>query len=372
MKNFILFFAFIFSFEMSFSQEDSVLLSGASEYKIRKIFIDPGHGGKDPGALGKKSRESDIALSIALKVGAYLEKNLADVKIVYSRKTDIHVELDKRAELANEQKADLFVSIHVNASRKKNVFGTATYVMGLHKSQDNLDVAVLENSVIELEENFQTRYAISNPQSVDNYIIANFKQNTHLDQSVRLANKIQKEFRERAGRNDLGVRQAGFLVLWNTTMPAVLVETGFISNSQEEKYLMTEKGQDFIASAIFRAIRDYKNDVEKKNPPKKNEKKDKKNNQDEKKGKILFKIQIAASKIKLPLNSVDFKGISDVEENEGDDGMFRYTTEKTSDFAEAEKLLKKVQKKIPKAFIVAYKNGKKMNIDEAKKESQKK
>jgi N-acetylmuramoyl-L-alanine amidase len=243
----ILFFAIIFATNFCFSQTQKI------------VVIDAGHGGKDPGAQGRTSNEKDITLAIALKVGEYLKKYTDNIKVVYTRTSDVFIPLDERAEIANKKKADLFVSIHVNSTTKSYVTGTETYVMGLHKSQDNLDVAVKENSAIFYEDNYKKKYEGYSPDDPATYIVMNLYQNAYLDWSLDLAQEIQTQFRERAKRKDLGVRQAGFLVLWKTTMPSVLIEVGFISNRNEEIYLNSQYGQEIIASAIYRAIKNYFN-----------------------------------------------------------------------------------------------------------------
>ena len=230
--------------------------------KIDRVVIDAGHGGADPGALGKHSREKDIVLAIALKTGEYIEKNMPDVKVIYTRKTDVFIELYKRAQIANESHADLFISIHCNSNPKTAPFGAETYVMGLHKSVDNLEVAKLENAAILLESDYTANYEGFDPNSDEAYIVFNLYQDIFLEQSLTMAVNVQDQFRERVGRNDRGVKQAGFLVLYRTTMPGVLIETGFLSNMAEESYLMSEEGQVYLASAIYRAFRDYKNGVE--------------------------------------------------------------------------------------------------------------
>ena len=233
-------------------------------YAFKTIVIDAGHGGKDSGTRGKSAWEKNIALSIALKLGGYIEKYLPDVKVIYTRKTDIFVTLDGRAKIANDANADLFVSIHVNAmpGNKSQVYGTETYVMGLHKSGDNLNVAIRENSVIKQEDNFKETYEGFDPDSDESYIIFDLYQSAFLESSMSLAQKIQEQFGNRVNRRDRGVKQAGFWVLWATTMPSVLVETGYITNAEEEAYLKSEKGQALLASGIFRAVRDYKEEVE--------------------------------------------------------------------------------------------------------------
>jgi N-acetylmuramoyl-L-alanine amidase len=192
--------------------------------KIHTVVVDPGHGGKDPGTVGKQTKEKEIVLGIALKLGKYIEDNMSDVKVIYTRKTDVFVPLHERAEIANKNDADIFISIHANADPKWKAEGTETYAMGLHKSEDNLEVAKLENSVILMEEDYTTNYENFDPNSAESYIAISLLQNIHLEQSLEFASYIQNQFRERAKRKDRGVKQAGFLVLWQTTMPSVLVE----------------------------------------------------------------------------------------------------------------------------------------------------
>ena len=231
-------------------------------YEVKTIVIDAGHGGKDPGTLGTKSREKDIALKIALKLGSYIEKYIPDVKVVYTRDKDVFFELNERAMIANKAAADIFVSVHVNAVGRSDVYGTETYVMGLDKDEKNLKVAMRENSVIKQEENYGANYNGFEPDSDESYILFNLYQSANKTSSINLAEKIQNQFQTRVGRKNRGVKQAPFWVLWATTMPSVLVETGYITNSAEEKYLASEEGQALLASGIFRAVRDYKNELE--------------------------------------------------------------------------------------------------------------
>lgn len=226
---------------------------------VRTVVIDPGHGGKDPGAVGSKSQEKDIVLAIALKLGGYIESNFDDVEVIYTRTTDEFIGLNRRAQIANENKADLFISIHCNSAANRRAYGSETFVMGLHRSQENLEVAKKENAAILYEEDYLETYSGYDPNSPEANIIFSMYQNIYLNQSLTMASLIQDQFRDRAGRHDRGVKQAGFLVLYNVTMPGILVEAGFLSNTQEEKYLMSEMGQAHIASAVFRAFRDYKN-----------------------------------------------------------------------------------------------------------------
>lgn len=231
--------------------------------KVRKVVIDAGHGGHDPGAVGKSAKEKDVTLAIALKTGKFIQENLPDVEVIYTRKTDVFVELYRRARIANEAKADLFISIHCNANKSTTPYGAETYVMGLHKSDANLAVAQTENASILLEDDYHVKYDGFDPTSPEGYIFFTMLQNAYLDQSLTLASNVQKHFKERVNLFDRGVKQAGFLVLYKTTMPSVLIETGFISNAKEEKILASDEGQTYIASAIYRAVKDYKWMVEK-------------------------------------------------------------------------------------------------------------
>ena len=242
------------------------LLNSSSTYlpresKVDVIVIDAGHGGHDNGTHGRILKEKDIALKIALKVGSYIEKNIPGVKVIYTRKDDTYLALDERAEIANKNKADLFICIHANANPNTKAFGTETFVMGLHKDESNLAIAQRENSVILLDENYQERYE-GFDNSPESYILFQLTQTAFQENSLNFAEKIESQFRSKVGRTSRGVKQAGFVVLWRTTMPSVLIETGFLTNSTEEKFLAGEDGQDLIASGIYRAFKDYKSDVE--------------------------------------------------------------------------------------------------------------
>ena len=223
------------------------------------LVIDAGHGGKDPGAVGAISKEKDINLKVALALGKLVEDNLKDVKVVYTRKTDVFVELDARAGIANANKADLFISIQTNASAgNKTVKGTETYTLGMHRAASNLEVAKRENSAIMLEKNYEERYEGFNPKSSESYIIFELMQDEYMKQSVSLAGNIQKEFANTAKRNNRGVYQAGFLVLRATSMPSCLVELGYISTPDEERYLNSQEGVSNLSKSIFNAVKQYK------------------------------------------------------------------------------------------------------------------
>jgi N-acetylmuramoyl-L-alanine amidase len=378
---------------------------------ITTIVIDAGHGGKDPGCIGSKTKEKDIALSIALMVGSYIEQKFKDVKVIFTRKTDVFVELYKRAEIANENKANLFISIHCNSNPNTNANGTEVYVMGLNKSQANLDVAKKENGAILKEDHYADMYDGYDPGSPESNIIFSLFQNAFLDQSLTLASKIQKQFKEKVGMVDRGVKQAGFLVLYKTTMPSVLVETGFLSNPKDEAFLSTNQGRDYIASAIFRAFRDYKyqmdgngdnnyinndNDINRNNvkleqndtahailiQPKIKQKdtltKKTINTPDHKKiiastsdlskttePNIYFSVQFATSKTKKELTSPDFKGLKNVQEYE-QNGLFKYIAGNKKTLSDANLLLKEVQKKgFKDAFVVAFQDNNRISPEEA-------
>jgi N-acetylmuramoyl-L-alanine amidase len=230
--------------------------------KITTIVIDAGHGGHDPGCSGKFSKEKNVALDIALKLGRYIEENIPEVNVIYTRKTDVFIELYERARIANEANADLFISIHCNANHNTSAYGTETITMGLHKSKVNLETAQRENGVILLEDNYEQNYDGFDPSSPEAYIMFSMFQNAFLDRSIDLASKVEQQFRDRVSRKSRGVKQAGLLVLFKTTMPSILVETGFLTNPKEERFLNSKDGQSYIASAIYRAFKEYKNGIE--------------------------------------------------------------------------------------------------------------
>lgn len=371
MKRLVLFFG-IFCFLLCnitplFSQEC---------LKISKIVVDAGHGGHDPGTKGRYSIEKDIALSIALKFGKYVEENLPDVEVVYTRKTDVFVELYKRAEIANKNNADLFISIHCNGVKSSSPFGTETFVMGLHKSEANLEVARKENASILMEDNYSEKYDYD-PNSPEAYIIFSLYQNAFLDQSLNLASKVQDQFRERVKRNDRGVKQAGFWVLYKTTMPGILIETGFLSNPTEEQFLMSDLGQTYIASAIYRAFKDYKTQYESQEFSSKPLISERQSNDDENDSAnesidnletgVVFKVQLFSSERDIPMNSSCFKDLQGVKKY-FNDGQYKYTIGELNSFQEAEKLKKQLRKNgFKDAFVIAFNNGERIEVNDAVK-----
>ncbi|MBK9637775.1 MAG: N-acetylmuramoyl-L-alanine amidase [Bacteroidetes bacterium] len=230
-------------------------------YKIKTIVIDAGHGGHDAGCLGSSSREKHVALDIALKLGKMIETNYPDINVIYTRKSDVFIPLHERANIANRAHADLFICIHLNAGAKA-AYGSETYVMGNHKTESNLDVAKRENATILLEDDYLKKYDGFDPNSPEANIIFSLYQSQFMSQSLLFASNIQDEFTEYAGRNNRGVKQAGFLVLYKTAMPAVLIECGFLTHEPEEKFLASDKGQLTMATSIYRAFKEYKVDME--------------------------------------------------------------------------------------------------------------
>jgi N-acetylmuramoyl-L-alanine amidase len=324
--------------------------------KLKTVVIDPGHGGKDYGAIGKTGREKDIVLSISLKLGSYIEKEYPDVKVIYTRKTDVFVPLIERAEIANKNNADLFISVHVNANPSSVPYGVETYAMGLHKSKENLEVAKLENASIFYEEDYNKTYDGFDPNSAESYIIFTLLQNAFLEQSINFASYIQSEFKEKAKRYDRGVKQAGFLVLWKTSMPSILVETGFISNPKEEKFLVSEEGQEQLAFSIFNGFKAYKSWFDNHNYVADNDFIPSKVDTP-KSDTVYYKVQISSSKKPLPTTDKFFKGRNDIEMFEYD-GIYRYTVGTVTSFDEIVAIKTKIIKDFPDAFIIAVKNGK--------------
>ena len=365
---------------------------GLNNEKGRVIVIDAGHGGKDPGALGSSSREKDIALAIALKTGEYIEKNLKNVTVIYTRKNDTFIELRDRPKIANKANADLFISIHVNWAQSKNVMGAETYVMGPAKDQANLEVAMNENSVMLRETDYKTKYEGFDPKSSESYIMFSLTQKVYQEQSTDLATRIQKQFRERVNRNDRDVKQAGFWVLFNTKMPSVLVETGFITNPAEEKYLNSKEGQDYLASSIFRACRDYFNAVDSRSglPVEKTAEQEVTNDtitnfkqaymtaqpSDTVKdpapvdSEIVFMVQIKTSTVKKDIKPENFKGLYDITEMKVP-GKYKYLSGNFKDYSAAVSYRKKMESLFPDAFIIALKGNKILPLQQALDEKKK-
>ncbi|KAA9338756.1 N-acetylmuramoyl-L-alanine amidase [Hymenobacter busanensis] len=240
---------------------DSLRPAAPKGYRLRTVVLDAGHGGKDRGCAGQSAREADVSLKIILELGHLIEENMPGVKVVYTRKTDVFVELADRAGIANRANADLFISVHCNAG-PSGARGTEVWTMGPHKTEANLAVAKRENAVILQEDNYQARYNGFDPRSPQSHILFSLYQSAYIDNSLRLAQNVDHEFRTTVGRASRGVKQAGFLVLWKSTMPSVLIEAGFLTNPGEERYLNDKSGQSYMASGIYRAFRKYKQELE--------------------------------------------------------------------------------------------------------------
>ncbi|RHR80441.1 N-acetylmuramoyl-L-alanine amidase [Odoribacter sp. AF15-53] len=367
--------------------------------KIKCICIDAGHGGKDPGAISGRLREKDITLAIALKLGKMVSNTYPDMKVVYTRTKDVAVDLRERGKIANKAKAQLFISIHVNKFAKSSVRGVETYVLGLHKSEASFQVAMKENEAIHYEEDYSVKYDGFDPKKAESYIMFNFLKNSHLKNSMEFAAPIQKELVARTRMPDREVRQAGFIVLMDVGMPAVLIETGFISNPNDQKILTSESGQTNIARSIFTAFQTYKNNVEKNSvvltagqedkkdvvrteTPKTSPKQETSKTVEKKvetssttkaeavdKNDLFFAIQVASSKTQVK----DFRYLKlkyKVEELKGVD-RFRYYVGKTSSYEKALDVQKDVRKTVKDCFVIAIYKGKQITVAEAKKLEQK-
>ena len=331
--------------------------------KIQTIVIDAGHGGKDSGALGKVTTEKALNLAVALKFGAYIEENLPDVNVIYTRKTDKFVELSERAAIANRNNADVFISIHCNSTGTPNsAYGAETFVMGESKNEKNLEVAKKENAAILLEDNTDA-YDNFDPNSTEAYILFSLTQSIYQSQSLNLADKVQKQFTNKLGRHDRGVQQAGFLVLWKTSMPSILVELGFINNTKEEQFLNSEKGQTQMALALYRAFAEYKSEFEAENhvsdqpvaqEPSTSPSED-----------TYFSVQFASRNKKVASTDKAFAGVKEVSVYEYN-GAFRYIS---GHFTSKEAALKR-QSEVRAlgyndAFVVAFINGERGTIKQA-------
>jgi N-acetylmuramoyl-L-alanine amidase len=234
-------------------------------YKMKTVVIDAGHGGQDPGNVGTgrhKKKEKDIALDVALRVGRFINEVFPDIKVLYTRDKDVFIGLNERADVANKADADLFMSIHCNAAKNTEAAGAETFTLGLHKNDENLQVAMKENQAIFLEDDYQTKYEGFDPNSPESIIALTIMQSAFLEQSLKISAFIQKQFKEKVGRKDRGVKQAGFLVLRRTTMPSILIELGFLTNKDEEDFLNSENGRIVMASAIFKGFKEYKERME--------------------------------------------------------------------------------------------------------------
>lgn len=341
------------------------------------IVIDAGHGGKDPGAIGSFSREKNIALAIALKTGEYIGKNIKNVTVIYTRKDDSFVDLKERANIANRNNADLFISIHANWAKSKAIHGTETFIMGLAKDDQNLEVAMKENEVILLENDHSTKYEGFDPKSPESYIMFTLMQNIYQKQSTGLASKIQLQYKDNLQRGDRGVKQAGFWVLCMTTMPSVLTETGFMTDPEEEKYLNSKQGQDNIALSIYRACSEYINEINSKSILLTDIPKDTVNQaqaqvvEHTNGGDISFMVQVSASKTRTEITPVNFKGLKGIYEISSQD-RYKYATGKFDEYTAAVRYRKEIKHKYPDAFVIAVRDNEILPLQEALDQTRKK
>ena len=353
------------------------LLSQTNSTNIKTIVIDPGHGGKDSGTLGTKRfkiYEKHVALAVSLKLGNYIAEEFPDVKIIYTRDTDVFLELNERTEIANKSNADLFISIHCDGFTNPKPSGASVFVMGMSKLKANMDVAMRENSAIYLEDNYQQKYDGFDPKSAESYIVFSLMQNTYLNQSLQIAEEVESEFSNRANRKSRGVKQAPFYVISRTNMPSILVECGFLTNPKEEEFLHSDLGQDYIASAIFRAFRSYKKNIEitdeavNEKPidvvdTLKKEIVAHKTNKIKNDLNLLYKIQIGTF-LRSMLNNKQFTDLN-VEE-EKINGTFKYFVDAGNSKKEADRLKINLRNLGFKgAFIVAFLDGKQISTKEA-------
>lgn len=353
------------------------------------LVIDAGHGGHDAGALGAKSKEKNINLNVALAFGRYVERNMPDVRVIYTRTTDVFIPLHERANIANKANADLFISVHTNAlPAGKIARGFETYSLGMHRAKDNLDVAMRENSVISMEKGYQQTYQGFDPKSSESYIIFEFIQGKNMERSVEIARSIQNSVCQKANRPDKGVHQAGFLVLRETSMPSCLIELGFITTPDEENLLNDESRIDDIAKAIYEGFAKYKNKYDKRvTIPYRSQASEgndipsivpdsykrtvapvkKQTPASVKSDAPIFKVQILVSSRVLRKGDAHFKGEENYDSYQ-ESGMVKYTIGASANYNEIYQLRKSLLDKFPEAFIIAFKNGKKYDVNQAIRE----
>tara|TARA_B100000768_G_scaffold48367_1_gene47167 strand:+ start:1549 stop:2796 length:1248 start_codon:yes stop_codon:yes gene_type:complete len=357
---------------------------------VKVVVIDAGHGGKDSGNLGtqtKKKTEKDISLDVALQLGQFIKDNHQDVQVIYTRSTDKFLELRERVSIANKAQADLFISVHCNAASPA-AFGTETFVMGMHKSEASLQTAIRENQSIFLEDNYEENYKGFDPKDPDTYIKLSMRQNVFLNQSLNLSKKIQDQFRDRVKRRDRGVKQAGYYVISYTTMPSCLVELGFLTNKEEENFLHSTNGQDYMASALYRAFREYKSEIEGVNlsqeivkskakiptiktvlenskETKKEKKKKKKNTSEGEVTGLNYRIQLSTSRQPVEIKPENFKGLTEVDEYISN-GLYKYTTGISYNYKTARVLQAEIRDLgYEGAFIIAFNGNKRLDLKDA-------
>ena len=365
----LIFFLFVFIISSNF------LFSQVNSNKIKTVVIDPGHGGKDSGTMGTKRfkiYEKHVALSVSLKLGKYISESFPEIDVIYTRSSDVFLELNERTEIANNANADLFISIHCDGFTNPKPSGASVFVMGMSKLKANMDVAMRENAAIYLEDNYQQKYEGFDPKSPESYIVFSLMQNTYLNQSLKIAEEVENQFATRANRKSRGVKQAPFYVISRTNMPSILVECGFLTNPKEEEFLHSDLGQDYIASAIFRAFRTYKVniEIEENNLKNKNQLISDSTNNDtivvkekKKESTLLYKVQIGTF-LKSMSNQDQFIELK--AEEEKINGTYKYYVLAGNNKKDADKLkdyLREIGFK--GAFIVAFLDGKQISTKDA-------
>lgn len=345
-------------------------LAVSAQMQAFTIVIDAGHGGDDPGAIGRVAREKTLNLNVALQLGDMIKEAYPEVNVIYTRNTDVFIPLRTRADIANKNKADLFISIHTNASDSRNAFGAETFVLGTDKMEDNLDIAMRENSVIKLESDYQSSYQGFDPNSIDSYIMFDLMQSDYMNQSLQFATMVQKQFVDSLKRSDRGVRQAAFLVLLRTACPSVLVEMGFISNRDEERFLASEVGRLGIARSIFRAFAQFYRPgkpvpalaSDSIKVPTSQAQLAEVNKQT--KESITYKVQIFSTKTQLKSNDPTFKGLKNCTYKK-DGAWYKYMYGSCKTYAEAKKLQTTVKQKFPDCVVVAFQGDEQIPVKRA-------
>jgi len=368
----------------AFSMPNGGLPPGGDPNRIDVVCLDAGHGGKDPGNLGTgryKTTEKHIALNVTRLLGKYIAEGLPDTKVIYTREDDRFIELKERCAIANRNKADVFISVHLNANDNKDPHGCETYVMGLHKTEANMRVAQRENEAILLEEGHELKYDGYDPKDPESMIALSLRQNAYLDHSLLLSALIQKQFKDRVGRVDRGVKQAGFLVISYTTMPSVLIELGFLTNADEEDFLQSAQGQEYLASAIYRAFKEYKAQLEGTDvaitpvTAKPDSTRVAVSTPDStarppatatKDSGVRFRVQIVTSSKRIdPAKPKNFNGLEGVRELQGG-GLYKYQVGDEPTLAKAREVQARCREKgYDGAFIVAYHNGERIDLEKA-------
>ena len=384
------------------AQQGSKTAQKAAQKKAFTVVIDAGHGGHDPGAMGKLTQEKKLNLEVSQRLEQQIKLHHPDVKVVMTRKNDVFLTLQQRADIVNKNNADLFICIHTNAAENRNVTGTETFVLGVDKMQSNLDVAMRENAVMLLEDDYQTTYEGFDPNSVDSYIMFELMQDQYIDQSLNFATLVQHQFTD-IGRSDRGVRQAGFWVLHKSACPSVLIEMGFISNINEEKYLASDKGKEDITNSIYQAFEQYKSAYDRKHgivkasqaehkaSSAKADKNDeakaesKKPSKEEKPAeaiadqpaeaqaakpaeaqadKPVYKVQIFSTLKPVPAGDPTFRGLKNCQYSK-DGKFYKYTYGEDTDYQTILDIQQELKQKFKDCFIVAFLGNKQIPVKEA-------